>query len=129
VPRRILIWNIAALVVCSAGLVTLGPPLLRFGFPNYAAATSLLVPFAFFNLFAGLFQPYNMFLASHGRGAELRNIAVVVTIATFVGLFVAVPRYGISGAAWSGVVAMALDYLLHLYYYRRSRRELVKASI
>jgi O-antigen/teichoic acid export membrane protein len=68
-----------------------------------------------------------MFLASHGRGKELRNIAILVTIAKLTGLILIVPRFGIAGAAWTGAVAMALDYLLHLHYYRRFKRTLEEA--
>ena len=86
------------------------------------------MPFALANLFAGLFQPYNIFLASHGRGAEVRNIAAAVALSSVVGLSLVVPRYGISGAAWTATVVMALDYVLHLYYYQRFRRSLAKKS-
>ena len=79
-------------------------------------------------LFAGLFQPYNAFLASHGRGAELRNIAILVTVASLVGLILSVPRFGIMGAACTGACAMALDYLLHVYYYRQFRRKIGEGS-
>jgi glycosyltransferase involved in cell wall biosynthesis/O-antigen/teichoic acid export membrane protein len=124
VPRRILTWN-AATMTTGALLVALGGPLaIKILFPRYAAAAPLFVPFAALNLFMGLFQPYNMFLASHGRGAELRNIAVAVTLGTVIALFVCVPPYGILGAAWAGAIAMLLDYLLHLYYYHKLTAEL-----
>ena len=107
------------LMVSSTALALIGPLVLRLLFPKYSEAAPLLAPFAAFGLFAGLYQPYNAFLASHGRGAELRNIAAVVTLASLTGLIATVPRFGIIGAAWIGVGGMALDYLLHLYYYRR----------
>ena len=88
----------------------------------------LLPPFALANLFVGLFQPYNIFLASHGRGAEVRNIAAAVAISSLLGLSLTVPRYGISGAAWAAAAVMALDYVLHLYYYQRFKRTLAQTS-
>src|SRR5262249_59188200 len=88
--------------------------------PKYAEAAPLLVPFGSFNRFAGLFQPYNALLAARGHSAALRNIAIVVTIASVIGLLIVVPRFGILGAAWAGAITMLLDYLLHLYYYRKS---------
>lgn len=78
------------------------------------------------NLFVGLFQPYNVFLASHGRGVELRNIVLIVGVATIAALLVAVPRFGIAGAAWTCAASMALDYILHVYYYRQFKRTLTK---
>src|SRR5262249_46302622 len=101
-----------------------GPLAIKLFFPRYAAAAPLFLPFAVLNLFLGLFQPYNMFLASHGRGAELRNIAAAVTVGTVIVLFICVPAYGVPGAAWAGAIAMLLDYLLHLYYYRKLKAEL-----
>ncbi len=98
--------------------------MLRFVFPKYSEAAPLLIPFAAMNLFVGLFQPYNVFLAAHGRGAELRNIVLISGAAMIGALVLAVPRFGIAGAAWTGAGAMALDYLLHLLYYRIFRRTL-----
>jgi Na+-driven multidrug efflux pump len=65
-----------------------------------------------------------MFLASHGRGAELRNIALAVTLGTILALIVCIPAFGIVGAAWAAAFAMLFDYLLHLFYYRRLKRML-----
>ena len=118
-PSRITKWNAIAVVAASIALISLGPITLRLVFPKYSEAASLLVPFAVMNSFVGLFQPYNVFLASHGRGAELRNIVLIVGIATIAALIVTVPRFGIAGAAWTAAAAMALDYMLHLLYYRR----------
>lgn len=119
VPGRITRWNAIALVAAAVGLVVVGPIALRLFFPKYASAAPLLVPFAAMNLFVGLFQPYNMFLASQGKGAELRNIVLIVGSATVAALIVTVPRYEIAGAAWTVAAAMALDYVLHYYYYRK----------
>ncbi len=128
VPARITRWNAAVVIAASIALIVLGPIVLRFVFPKYSEAAPLLVPFAAMNLFVGLFQPYNIFLASHGRGAELRNIVLISSAATIATLAFAVPRFGIAGAAWTVAGAMALDYLLHLLYYRRFRRTLEKAT-
>ena len=128
VPARIIRWNAAAVIAASIGLVALGPIVLRFVFPKYSEAAPLLVPFAAMNLFVGLFQPYNIFLAAHGRGAALRNIVLATGVATVAALLFAVPRFGIAGAAWTVAGAMALDYLLHLLYYRRFRHTLDNAT-
>jgi O-antigen/teichoic acid export membrane protein len=125
VPVRIARWNAAVLIISSAALAFVGPLVLGHLFPKYAQAAPLLVPFAAWNLFSGLFQPYNTFLASHGRGRELRNVTAVVAIASSLGLIIIVPRYGIMGAAWTAAAAIALDYALTLYYYQRFRRTLV----
>jgi O-antigen/teichoic acid export membrane protein len=129
VPRRIVNWNTAAMITGASVLALGGPVAVKMLFPRYAAAAPLFLPFAVSNLFLGLFQPYNMFLASHGRGADLRNIAVAVTLAAIVALFVCVPAFGIAGAAWAGAIAMLLDYLLHLFYYRRLKEMLQSGGV
>jgi O-antigen/teichoic acid export membrane protein len=123
VPGRILKWNALILIGAALALAIVGPFLLVKLFPNYSEAAPLLVPFAAFNLFAGLFQPYNTFLVARGHSAAIRNIAIMVTIASVTGLLLAVPRWGIKGAAWAGAFTMFLDYLLHLYYYRKVQRQ------
>jgi O-antigen/teichoic acid export membrane protein len=128
VPSRIIKWNAAAVIAASIGLVVLGPIVLKLVFPKYAEAAPLLIPFAAMNVFVGLFQPYNVFLGSHGRGAELRNIVLIVVVATIAALILSVPRFGIAGAAWTGAGSMALDYVLHLHYYRKFSRTLDSRS-
>jgi O-antigen/teichoic acid export membrane protein len=125
VPARITKWNAVALVGAAVALVLFGPFVLKFVFPKYSEAAPLLIPFAAMNLFVGLFQPYNIFLASHGRGIELRNIVLIVGVVTIAALIVTVPRFGITGAAWTGAASMALDYILHVHYYRKFKRTLI----
>ncbi|HMG33340.1 MAG TPA: lipopolysaccharide biosynthesis protein [Blastocatellia bacterium] len=129
VSRRINRWNAVLLVGAAVVLVIAGPVAIKLFFPRYAEASWLLVPFAIASVFAGLFQPYNVFLASQGRGRELRNVVAVVSIASFAGLIVMVPRYGIGGAAWVASAVMALDYLLHLHYYRLFKQSLSKQAV
>ena len=119
VPARIIKWNAAALIRPHSAVRFSLSDSARL--PKYVESAPLLLPFAAFNLFAGLFQPYNMFLASHGRGAEIRNIVLVVALASLTGLILFVPRFGVAGAAWVGATAMALDYILHLYYRSSGR--------
>lgn len=119
VPSRITKWNTLVVFSASVALVIAGPIVLRFVFPKYSEAAALLIPFAAMNMFVGLFQPYNIFLAAHGRGAELRNIVLITGLATVFGLVFSVPRFGIAGAAWTVAASMALDYTLHVLYYRK----------
>jgi len=128
VPTRINKWNAIVLVIAAAALICLCPLVLKFAFPKYSEAAPLILPFALMNLFVGLFQPYNIFLASHGRGAELRNIVLIVVVVTIAALLITVPRFGITGAAWTVAASMALDYLLHVHYYRRFKRTLAQDS-
>jgi O-antigen/teichoic acid export membrane protein len=119
VPGRIIRWNGVLLISSALALIAFGPLAIRVLFPKYGEGTPLLLPFALMNIFMGLFQPYNIFLGAHGRGAEIRNIVAIVAAASVTGLIVTVPRFGIMGAAWTGAAVMGLDYALYVYYYRK----------
>lgn len=126
VSREIERWNLALLSAAAVALATLGPWVIVIAFEGqkFRNALPLLLPFALVAFFAGLLQPYNMFLSAHGRGKALRNISVVMGVANLVGLFVFTRRYGLLGAAWFAAASMAFNFALHLYYYHRLRREL-----
>src|SRR5262249_40823161 len=110
VPAKIVRWNVAVAISASIWLAVIGPHILRFVFPKYSDASPMLIPFAVMNMFVGLFQPYNIFLAANGRGSELRNIVLTTGLATAAVLIFTVPKFGITGAAWTCAGAMALDY-------------------
>jgi O-antigen/teichoic acid export membrane protein len=118
-------WNIALLSIAAFSLAALGPWAITIVFPGkFRNALPLLLPFALVAFFAGLLQPYNMFLTAHGAGRALRNIALVLGVVNLAGLLVVVRRYGLLGAAWFAVGSMAFNFCLHLYYYQRLRSNL-----
>jgi O-antigen/teichoic acid export membrane protein len=120
VDAPIVRWNAALLFLAATGLATVGPYAFAFLFPHkYHNALALFLPFALVAFFAGLLQPYNMFLTAHGAGRSLRNISVAVGAANLVGLFVFTRRYGLAGAAWFAAASMAFNFALHVYYYQR----------
>lgn len=117
-------WNIALLAGASLSLATAGPWLIIFAFPGkFMNSLPLLLPFAIAALFGGLLQPYNLFLAAHGAGRSLRDLSLVIGVLNLAGLFVFTRRYGLAGAAWFAVASMAVNFLLHLYAYRRLLRQ------
>lgn len=125
VSAYIVRWNAALMAVAVAGLATVGRLAvdLILG-PRWQPVKDLLLPFALAALFAGLMQPYNVFLGAHGRGRELRNISLLLGLVNIAGLFAVVRPYGLLGAATWAVAAMAFSFVLNLYYYRRVRKEL-----
>jgi O-antigen/teichoic acid export membrane protein len=129
VEAAIVRWNAVLLSVAAAGLAVVGPLLFAFVFPNkFRNARPLFLPFALVAFFAGLLQPYNMFLTAHGAGRSLRNISLAIGAANLVGLFAFTRRYGLGGAAWFAVASMAFNFALHLYYYRELLKTLETRS-
>jgi O-antigen/teichoic acid export membrane protein len=125
VPIGLVHWNMAIVSAAATALAGVGPFVFVLIFPNkYRNALPLLFPFALAMLFAGLLQPYNMFLTAHGRGRSLRNISLALGAVNLVGLPAFAYRYGLAGAAWFAVVAMVFNFALHLYYYRKLLVEL-----
>lgn len=118
--RRVIIQsNLLLLSSGAIALVLLGPYLLVLLYTEkFLPATTLLPAFAVGAFFGGMFQPYNAFLAAHGRGGELRNISVFIGILNIICLFLILPRFGVMGAAWMVAGATAINFSLHYYYYR-----------
>lgn len=124
VRRSLVRWNLALLAAGSMALATAGPWVIVIAFQGkFHNALPLLLPFAIAALFAGMLQPYNLFLAAHGAGRSLRNLSLVIGVLNLVGLFVFTRRYGLAGAAWFAVASMAVNFVLHLYAYRRLLRQ------
>jgi Na+-driven multidrug efflux pump len=71
----------------------------------------------------GAFQPYNFFLSATGKGKYLRNTAIVLTVSALFFNLMLIPGYGAIGAAYATLISLFLDYLVHVYYYRKSLKE------
>jgi O-antigen/teichoic acid export membrane protein len=125
VSARVFAWNVAMLSGVACVMALAGPLvfLLLFG-DAYRAGVPLLVPFTLVALLAGLVQPFNIFLAAHGRGRELRNISLLVGTINCLGLLIVVPVHGLLGAAWWACLSALVHLLAHLGYYRTARSDL-----
>jgi O-antigen/teichoic acid export membrane protein len=113
--------NAMFLAAATAGLLVAGPTVytLLYG-AEYRDAVPFLLPFTVVALFEGLLQPYNVSLASRGRGRELRRIAVAMGVANLLGLTAAVSAFGLAGAAWWAAASSALHSGLSRYHCRAS---------
>lgn len=70
------------------------------------------------SLLYGIANFYNRFLLAKGRGRELRNASFIVGfILLFSNIFL-IKQYGVSGAAYSYILAGLANCLCVLYYYR-----------
>jgi O-antigen/teichoic acid export membrane protein len=117
-------WVLAAWAggaVAFALTVVLARPFLHIAFSSaYGAAFTLVIALALAQMLRGVTSVYNSFLSAHARGRELRNAAVVLTGSNVVFNFALIPAYGAPGAAWASFLALALNLVAHVVYYRRS---------
>ncbi|MBI4853994.1 MAG: glycosyltransferase [Acidobacteria bacterium] len=118
--RRVIVQsNLLLLTTGALSLILIGPYLVILLYTEkFLPATTLLPAFAIGAFFGGMFQPYNAFLAAHGRGGELRNISFFIGIVNVICLFLILPSFGVMGAAWMVAGASAVNFSLHYYYYR-----------
>jgi O-antigen/teichoic acid export membrane protein len=120
VGRAVRFWNTGLMLAATAGAILCGPVALGvlLGFDARRTA-SFVLPCAVSALFGGLVQPYNVFLSAHGSGVELRRIAFATCLTSLIGLVVAVPTFGLLGAAWWSAFSAFVHFGLHLRWYGR----------
>ncbi len=103
----------------------LSEPFIRIVFSErYIGAARLVVPLTLAQAVRGVTGVYNTFLSAKGRGRELRNAAIVLTVSNVVLNFALIPPYGAMGAAWASLVALMANLGAHVYSYRDTTRAL-----
>lgn len=124
IPQRVFRVNYIWLLGASIIYLLIGGIALEFLFSNkYTNAVPIILPMVAANFFMGAFQPYNFFLSAKGKGKYLRNTAIVLTVSTLFFNLMLIPSYGALGAAYATLISLFLDYLVHVYYYRKSLKE------
>ncbi|HNB72886.1 MAG TPA: glycosyltransferase [Acidobacteriota bacterium] len=123
VSNGVLVWNFLLLLVAGTALILVAPLLLGRFLPQYVQSADLLVPFVVGSILGGLLQPYNLFLAAHGRGGELRNISMFIGVVYLVALVLVIPWFGLLGAAWVIAAVAGLNFVLHRQHYLNLQRE------
>lgn len=124
IPQRVFRVNYIWLLGASIIYLLIGGIVLEFLFSNkYTDAVPIILPMVAANFFMGAFQPYNFFLSAKGKGKYLRNTAIVLTVSTLFFNLLFIPSYGAIGAAYATLISLFLDYLVHVYYYRKSLKE------
>jgi O-antigen/teichoic acid export membrane protein len=116
-------WLVAAITIGAAtslGAWLLAEPLIRIFFSDrYVAAASLVLPLVLAQLVRGVTTIFNTFLSAHGRGVELRNAGIVLTLSNVAFNFALIPPYGAHGAAWASLLALLANLIAHVFFYRR----------
>jgi len=119
ISARVLWCNAGWLIACTIGMSVLGPVLIRIFFGSkYDPVTQLLPIMTVVALLSGLTQPLNMFLGAHGKGSYLRTTALVLTAFNLLLNFIMIPLWGVLGACYASALALLINLLLHLRYYR-----------
>jgi O-antigen/teichoic acid export membrane protein len=121
IDRRWLVaaWGVGIATVVVASV--LAYPFIEIVFSaSYLPAAALVLPLALAQMVRGVTTVYNQYLAAHARGRELRNAAIVLTISNVVLNFALIPPFGAMGAAWASVLALVVNLVAHVVYYRQS---------
>lgn len=91
---------------------------------KYLRVVQLTYPMALGSILHGFGDLINRFLGAHGRGAELRNGAIIVGIINIAGFIVLVYFFGVGGAAATKLAAGA-GYCLSMYWYYSRYRKII----
>lgn len=117
-------WLVIATVLGAVTALTtwlLAEPVIRLLFSaRYVGAAGLVLPLALAQFVRGVTTIYNTFLSAHGRGVELRNAGLVLTLSNVVFNFTLIPSFGARGAAWASLLALLANFIAHVVFYRRS---------
>lgn len=110
-------------LACAGAAVALAGPLISLVYSHrYLAAAPLVLPLALAATLRVVTNLYNNFLAAHGEGRALRDAGAALTVSNVVLNVTLIPAFGAPGAAWASFGALAVNYLAHVWGYRRSRR-------
>jgi len=120
IPRDWLIRAAVIGTVCAIVAWLLADPVIRTFFSSrYIGAAELVLPLALAQVVRGVTGIYNTFLSAHGRGLDLRNAGLVLTLSNLALNFALIPPFGAQGAAWASLVALIANFLAHVFFYRR----------
>jgi O-antigen/teichoic acid export membrane protein len=120
--------TVAAILAFVAAFIFLGEPLSWLYTKAFAAVSPMARAAALGAVLYGFGDFYNRFLGAHGKGAVLRNTAVMVGAVNALGFFIFVPLWG----AWGAIavnVAVGFVYPGVMYWsYRKYTKSLEAAS-
>lgn len=120
IPHNWLFGGAAVGTICAIAAWVLADPVIRIFFSSrYIAAAGLVLPLALAQLVRGVTGIYNTFLSAHGRGLDLRNAGLVLTLSNLAFNFALIPSFGAHGAAWASLLALIANFLAHVFFYRR----------
>lgn len=117
----VIMFNLAWLLFCIVFLGLLGKLIVVTLFSEkFLPMVPLILPLAIAGFFQAMYTPFNMFLAAHRKGKELRFIAFTEAIFNLIGNFILIYYYGAMGAAVASAIAKGIELALNLHFYIRA---------
>jgi O-antigen/teichoic acid export membrane protein len=95
---------------------------------QFSPTITLLLPLSIAGFFAGMYQPYNLFLSVKMKGKWLRNMSFIMSVVSIVGCILIIPKFGAFGAAVVNICANGTFFLTCLFYYNRYLQEVSNGS-
>jgi O-antigen/teichoic acid export membrane protein len=121
ITRRWLTIGTTVGAVCALAAWILAEPTIRILFdPRYAPAAALVLPLALAQFVRGITMIFVNFMSAHARGREMRNAGLILTGSNLLFNFALIPPFGAPGAAWASLLALFLNLIGYVFYYRRS---------
>lgn len=121
IPREWLLITILAGAAGAIAAAVLGRPIVTAVFSvRYLPAADLLIPLAMAEGLRSVTALYTSFQSAHGRGKDLRRAATYLTASNLIFNFGLIPPFGAAGAAWASFLALLVNLIAHMTYYRRS---------
>lgn len=117
--------GVAALSVVAASILAV-PFVDVFLGSRYSGVIALVPPLALAQGFNGVTRLFNNFLWAHGRGNDLRNAAIILTVTNLVANIGLIPPYGALGAAWASALALGVNLGVQVWLYRSARAQLAQ---
>jgi O-antigen/teichoic acid export membrane protein len=125
-------WLAAAWLL---GFAAAGPACVLVGWfvrlavgPEYLPVVGLLPPLALAQVVRSVTTVYNTYLTAHARGTELSNAALLLTGGNLILNACLIPPFGAVGAAWASLLALLVNLVVHVAFYRRVERAYEQAA-
>lgn len=120
IPKKVIYYNAAWLGMCVIGLNVFGGYIIGILFSReFLPAVPLILPLSIAIFFQGMYQPYNMFLATKSLGIEFRNIAIICSIQNLILNLILIRYFGIYGACLALLGSMITWYFSFIVVYRK----------
>jgi stage V sporulation protein B len=121
IPTKLIVANFLWLALAGVALVFLGEFLLKKIFTSKYLDALVLVPYlAVAAVLTGLNQLYHSFLMAHRQGQYVRNMSIASSSLNVLGNVILIYKFGVVGAAVSAILTYALNYVMNLYYYKKT---------